>query len=114
MRPRCKTYFEGVCPKDQPDGKCEGCDVFTDINGGGKICQFCDELTANDYFTTSEKIAALTDALKELGVDVVEKKLFDAMTREASKYQRLYGALLTMCAEQGFVPTLPKPKEETL
>lgn len=60
-------------------------------------------------YSTAEKVAALTAALKELGVDMVEKKLFDAMTREASKYKILYDALLTVCAEQGFVPRAPQP-----
>lgn len=66
QRPKCKTYFLGVCPEGQPDGKCDGCDVLVDIDGGGERCAFCDDLTAEDYFTPAEKIAALLAALKEL------------------------------------------------
>jgi len=57
-------------------------------------------------------VPALRAALEELGVPTVEKKLFDAMTREAAKYKMLYDALLAACVEQGFVPYAPKPPKE--
>ena len=88
--PKCEVVFS--CAKQ----RCDDCDRKEEPGE----CFF--------RWTTAEKIAALTNALKELGVDVVEKKLFDAMTREASKYKMLYDALLTLCAEQGFVPKPPK------
>ena len=96
-KPKCVAHIEYNIDCDHI-GDCENCER--------KDMAQCYTLVYSD-----DKIAALVSALKELGVEVVEKKLFDTMTREASKYQRLYDALLTMCAEQEFVPTLPKPKE---
>ena len=72
-----------------------------------------DELYSDNKTPTGEDIvAALVTALEELGVPTVKKKLFDAMTKEAAKYKMLYDALLTACAEQGFVPYAPKPPKE--